>query len=349
MKHRSLYLATLILFVFLNSIAIIVSGEEDRHTPGFPQVVEGASIPLSTPINISDIEKAISELYNRSLLNRKNAEKLKNFGNLSFKEAVSRIDNTDVRNNLLNLYNKNELTPEDIETFLNYLDTLKVSGTLNPIDELLALKALETLSNIIQSPYTSEIILRMFSAIKDLEITKKSISISEKFTPNQQISIEKPSLRFPSPSLSLIQLPTLPRLKLSLPNIPQEVFISIGITTSIAIALLISRKYLKLAFDRLKINLAVKKTIQQISDTFLEAYWRSVHLVSSITGLSRNNWETHREFLEKVFSKLDPRVAEVFKDITFAYEEYRYGFRLSSGQKILEGSKKLMSYAKIYK
>ncbi|MCC6016529.1 MAG: DUF4129 domain-containing protein [Desulfurococcaceae archaeon] len=348
MKLGSLYPAIAISILLLNFVIAVVSGEEDRHTPGFPQVTESSSTQLPIPINISDIEKAVSELYNRNLLSREEFEKLKNLNNLSLKEALSRISNDDVRNQLLNLYNKNMITSEDVEAFLNYLDTLKTSGVLDPIDELLALKALEILSNTIQNPYTSEIILRMFSVLKDLEVMRKGISIPEKFTPSSLASTGKPSPTLPQLFTPLLQLPTLPRLRFSLPNIPREVSVSIYIAFSIAIALIVGRKYLVSALNKLRIGLATGRTIQWINDVFLEAYWRSVYIVSTITGLRRYDWETHREFLEKVSNVLDSRVAEIFKDITYAYEEYRYGFKSSSGQRILGSFKKLVNYVKSY-
>jgi len=158
----SLYLAIAISILLLNFVIAVVSGEEDRHTPGFPQIVGSNFTQILIPLNISGIEEAISELYSRGILSREEFEKLKNFNNLSFQEAVSRISNDDVRNQLLNLYNKNMSIPRDIEDFLKYLDTLNTSGILNPIDELLALKALEILSNAIQNPYASEIISRIY-------------------------------------------------------------------------------------------------------------------------------------------------------------------------------------------
>jgi hypothetical protein len=87
--------------------------------------------------------------------------------------------------------------------------------------------------------------------------------------------------------------------------------------------------------------------VTHIGDSVLEAYWRSVHIVSTISGVQKADSETHREFLAKVCERLDPGVAEVFKDITLAYEVYRYGFRAEAGQRILSGFRRLLEHAMV--
>lgn len=326
------------------SVAVAIS-ESDRHTPGFPQTTGNLQSLFQLPINVSDIEKAILELSKKGVLSQGEAEKLKNFSNMSFKDAVARIENPELRNSLLNLANKSTLSPEDIEAFMNYLNSLKASELLSPADELLALRALEALASAIQSPYTSEILSKMVSALKELEIAKSS-NLVLTFKGPQQSSSEKPLPIFQSVPLPSLQLPSAPQLRFSLPRIPLNTLIAIASCCSIALALLFSRKLLGTFFKRLKTRFIGKIPTPEIGDKFLEAYWRSIYIVSAISGVKKADAETHREFLARASERLSSRVAEVFRDITFAYEEYRYGFRAEAGQRILEGFRRLTNYAK---
>jgi hypothetical protein len=335
----------LALVASLSTTATNALGEADRHTPGFPQSAEGFRPPTSPPVNLSDVENAILELLKSGALSRGDAEKLKDFSSLSFQEAVERIDNSELRDNLLNLAGKEALSPEDIEAFLNYLNSLKTSGTLSPVDELLALRALEALTSTIQNPYTSEIMLRMLSALKGLEVAKSSPLPALKSP--QQFSAEIPAPGLPSLHLPFVALPAIPQLRFSLPSIPLTTLIIIAICSSIALAALLGRKYARPIFKRLKIHRIGRAPVMHIGDSVLEAYWRSVHIVSTISGIQKADSETHREFLAKVCERLDPGVAEVFKDITLAYEVYRYGFRAEAGQRILSGFRRLLERAMV--
>jgi hypothetical protein len=335
----------LALVASLSTTATNALGEADRHTPGFPQSAEGFRPPTSPPVNLSDVENAILELLKSGALSRGDAEKLKDFSSLSFQKAVERIDNSELRYNLLNLAGKEALSPEDIEAFLNYLNSLKTSGTLSPVDELLALRALEALTSTIQNPYTSEIMLRMLSALKGLEVAKSSPLPALKSP--QQFSAEIPAPGLPSLHLPFVALPAIPQLRFSLPSIPLTTLIIIAICSSIALAALLGRKYARPIFKRLKIHRIGRAPVMHIGDSVLEAYWRSVHIVSTISGIQKADSETHREFLAKVCERLDPGVAEVFKDITLAYEVYRYGFRAEAGQRILSGFRRLLERAMV--
>lgn len=340
----------LALVASLSTTATNALGEADRHTPGFPQSAEGFRPPTSPPVNLSDVENAILELLKSGALSRGDAEKLKDFSSLSFQEAVERIDNSELRDNLLNLAGKEALSPEDIEAFLNYLNSLKTSGTLSPVDELLALRALEALTSTIQNPYTSEIMLRMLSALKGLEVAKSSPLPALKSP--QQFSAEIPAPGLPSLHLPSVALPAVPQLRFSLPSIPLTTLIIIAVCSSIALAALLGRKllgrkYARPIFKRLKIHRIGRAPMMHIGDSVLEAYWRSVHIVSTISGIQKADSETHREFLAKVCERLDPGVAEVFKDITLAYEVYRYGFRAEAGQRILSGFRRLLERAMV--
>jgi len=335
----------LALVASLSTTATNALGEADRHTPGFPQSAEGFRPPTSPPVNLSDVENAILELLKSGALSRGDAEKLKDFSSLSFQEAVERIDNSELRDNLLNLAGKEALSPEDIEAFLNYLNSLKTSGTLSPVDELLALRALEALTSTIQNPYTSEIMLRMLSALKGLEVAKSSPLPALKSP--QHFSAEIPAPGLPRLHLPFVALPAIPQLRFSLPSIPLTTLIIIAICSSIALAALLGRKYARPIFKRLKIHRIGRAPVMHIGDSVLEAYWRSVHIVSTISGIQKADSETHREFLAKVCERLDPGVAEVFKDITLAYEVYRYGFRAEAGQRILSGFRRLLERAMV--
>jgi hypothetical protein len=187
--------------------------------------------------------------------------------------------------------------------------------------------------------------LRMLSALKGLEVAKSSPLPALKSP--QQFSAEIPAPGLPSLHLPFVALPAIPQLRFSLPSIPLTTLIIIAICSSIALAALLGRKYARPIFKRLKIHRIGRAPVMHIGDSVLEAYWRSVHIVSTISGIQKADSETHREFLAKVCERLDPGVAEVFKDITLAYEVYRYGFRAEAGQRILSGFRRLLERAMV--
>jgi predicted transcriptional regulator len=342
-----LVLAVALVITMCLPTAIAIS-ENDRHTPGFPQITKNLQSLFQPPINISNVEKVLRELLKKGVLSRDEAEKLENLSNMSFKDAITRIENSELRNNLLNLANKNSLTPEDIEAFMNYLSSLKASGLLSPVDELLALRALEALARAIQSPYTSEILLKMLLALKELEVARSG-DITLSFKGLQQSSSKTSLASFQGAPLPSLQLPSIPQLRFSLPQVPFSTLIITALCCSIALMLLFSRRILSPLFKKMKAHFIGKMPVLEVSDRFLDAYWRSVYIVSAISGVRRADVETHREFLVRVSKMLNSRVAEVFRDITFAYEEYRYGFRAEAGQRILEGFRRLTSYARLSK
>jgi len=335
----------LTLLLTMGMLITAVSSEVDRHTPGFPQSVESLQLPAILPVNLSDVEKAILELSKQGVLSEEEAAKLKGFSNLSLQDAVTRIGNTELRNSLLNLSNKGVLSPDDVEAFLNYLSSLKTSGALNPVDELLALRALELLAKANQSPYTSRILLTMFSVLKDLE-TQKSGNLTTFFKGSLQSPAEKVFQSFPTLPLPLLQLPTAPQLRLSLPKIPYSVLIIAGICCFSTIALLFGKRLAAHFSKKLNIRSIERMQTLKVGDRFLEAYWLSVHIVSTVSGVKKVDSETHREYLARVCQRLGPGVADLFRDITTAYEEYRYGFRAEAGQRILNGFRKLMEHAR---
>jgi hypothetical protein len=317
-----------------------VVAEIDRHTPGFPKNITESTLPTPPP-SISDIEKIIEDLYRSGAIGAQDYEKLRNLNNLSFDEAVSRISNRDIAEGLRELRSRGTISPNDIEAFLNYLKSLSASGSLTPSDELLALKALEILSKAIGSPYTANIIAMMYSALSRLQSGGVRIFSTELHYPTpsaQQQKIEVPSLPLPG-----AVLPQLPQALPSLPSILREALVIAGIVIAAIGATLILYRFKLFKSFRMLIALSRKrKGYPRIGDPFLDAYWRAVNLVSRVTGVERLDWETHREFLEKVRSLLDQESLRIFEDVTMGYELYRYGFSRESGERIVKGVEALV-------
>ncbi|MCI4437785.1 MAG: hypothetical protein JHC33_13345, partial [Ignisphaera sp.] len=272
-----------------------VVAEVDRHTPGFPKNITESTLPIP-PLNISDIEKIVEDLYRSGAIGVQDYEKLRNLNNLSFDEAVSRIGNRDVAEGLQELRNKGTISPNDIEAFLNYLKSLSASGSLTPSDELLALKALETLSKAIGSPYTANIVAMMYSALSRLQsggVRSFSAELHYPTPSTQQQKIETPSLPLP-----LIAFPQLPRVLPPIPSILREALAIAGIATAAIGAILILYMLKPFKSFRIPITLSREhKGYPRIGDPILDAYWRAVNLVSRVTSVERFDWETHREFL----------------------------------------------------
>ena len=382
MKHYITLIPLLLVLLTLTTIPI-VTGQIDRHTLGFPDKAqlpedvntimriiinntssgENRSLIIyspsleETPETLKDIEKLINS--GKIPISTRDLNRLRDISDLGFIDAISRIENEDLKKLLQNLYTTNStLTHNELEQLLSYLKTLKAQGKITHVDEILALRALIELFNNNET-YSRELLNNIILALRELESGKFANNLIQSIpTPQLEQSItdinEQPLLpRLSIPQLNL--LPTLPQLKHPiLATMPQQlIFILISSILVVIITMLLHHKtrieistILTNILHRAKIlhyKRALLSTPSSISDVYLDMYWKSVNIIEALTGIKREISTTHREYLEQVRGKLRKDLLHIFANITKAYETYKYACSKNSAIQIAENYKRLVS------
>ncbi len=375
----------LLLILLLSILTPIVIGQIDRHTLGFPDKVKlPENITLHTiiisdksgvnkslkiyppsvevaPESIEDLEKLIKS--QKLPLSTRDLNRLRDIGDLSISEIISRIESEELRNLLHKLYKSNTtLTRSELESILSHLKTLKAQGKITPVDEILALRALMDLISSGDKAAAQDLLGYMTLALRELEV-EKFISKLVEFTPTQQLSLlnttisEKPLL----PGMRLPQLaplPSSPHLKLSqlltLTTFSPQLLVIIASLALIIVGVVLLYREFHLSIPSI-ITYFVYRTRTLLhrrslfsdstalsNDLYLNMYWNSVKAVEILTGVKRNANTTHREYLKQVSDKLREDLLVAFTSITKAYEEYRYANSKRTVQLIIENYEKLV-------
>jgi|GEM_PF-1920304 len=384
MKYRIL----LILVLLVLFTTPVVAGQLDRHTLGFPdkaQLPEDVNVIMrlvihgnesseymslviyppileETPESLKDVEKLINS--GRIPLSTRDFNRLRDISDLGVIDAISRIENEDLKKLLQNLYTSNStLTYSEIEQLLSYIKTLKAQGKITPVDEILAMRALMELLSSSDDVHTRELFNNIVLALRELESKKFASSLVESLPVLQleqsttNISEQSPLPRLLIPQLGL--LPSLPHLKPPLLiTLPQQlVLIVISSLLAVTVVLLLHSKArvefssiftgilhrAKTLLHRRKIHLSTTPPISGFRDIYLDMYWNSVNIIEALTSIKREASTTHREYLEQVREKLRGELLSTFTSITKAYEAYRYACSKSTAILIAENYKKLVS------
>jgi hypothetical protein len=300
-------------------------------------------------LNLSEIEQLLRDpTFPLSPFDR---YKLRDFSNISVYEAISRIQNEDLRELLEKLYGLNRtLTTDEILLVLNYLRSLRTQGTLTPSDELLALKALTDLAGSGDASLHTSLLYAMLEVIKSLEARRDLGPLSPlpnllPFQPEGYLS-QGSSAYTRSRIIGKLPLPTFPGFPV-FPHASLDQLVPYLGVVMIAATLLTLLRYLKppglevfgRLLNKIKVGLMRRQIrsdqeLAGIFDPYLKAYWSSVKLTELMTGVRRSPSTTHREFFIQVKSLLREDLARLFREVTMGYELYRYAGVRAAGLSI---------------
>ena len=366
---KPLYTSLLALLIISLLLLPITCAQRDRHTLGFPEQKEGSFDLLENLLRSFKNKTALSELEvsGEASLNLSEIEQLlrdptlslspfdryqlRDFSNISVYEAISRIQNEDLRELLEKLYGLNRtLTTDEVLLVLNYLRSLRVQGTLTPSDELLALKALIDLAGSDNTSLHTSLLYAMLEVIKSLKARRDLESLGPlpnllPFQPEGYLSQGLSAYTRPG-IIGKLPLPTFPGSPI-FPHVSLDQLVPYLGVIMIVATLFTLLRYLKppslevfgRLLNRVKMGL-MKRQIRSdqalagISDPYLKAYWSSVKLMELMTGVKRSLSITHREFFVQIRSLLREDLARLFKEVTMGYELYRYAGVREAGPSI---------------
>ncbi|MCY0868262.1 MAG: DUF4129 domain-containing protein [Desulfurococcus sp.] len=347
-------LPAILVFTLMLVLSAPVALSEERHTPGFPlqtQPPQSLDEIARESLNVTDIKiSSLNETVIRELLGNLTASGLLNE---SYSSMVNRtlesntttllanINNTSLQAMLRSLLEKNEVSPENIASILEYIDTLKARGELSSSDELAVYRILADLASkkgdsLLASMLMSRMLTAIMEAAGHQSLYQESIPAG--------VSTPILGLKAPgafTPQGFKIPMPVLPgltgflSLQLATPLLVfTAIFALVLLTTSqrARITGILGRVYSEIHL-KLARSSAVKTTAP---GDCISAYWASISFIKQRYGYSKMPSETHREYLRRVSGKLPSREAALLEEITMLYEECRFNPLLANRREVDE-------------
>lgn len=332
--RKRVVIALLLLLVLC---AVEVYGD-DRHTIGFPdQREQGLSIDEliqelynatiiqlgSGSVNASTLTGLVNNLVESGLLNETYGKHLYRVLTEPPEMLIGNISNPELRSLLQGLLGKESVSPSDIDAVLKYIDMLKATGNLNPLDEVIAYRVLTELASKESSGLISpELPGRILSTI--LNIAGMGKTVMEE-TPVSTLGS--------SPVVSVAQgvrglpAPVLPSWRYTWPGL---VVAAVALFPILVVLAMRWRDIMAIAgsmYTSLRARLiSPSRLIEEGARDCISIYRASIRLIASRYRVEKSHWETHREYLEKVARVVPSRLLNVFEEITRLYEACRFGY-----------------------
>ena len=342
----------LIVLIFLPSIlaltawssqADIVEGLENRHTPGFPGILNISSVDDLLKISSPDVRRALErilecdtlecveqdELSSRiiqSILYNSTGLNVYDLRNMSYSELLNLINDEGI-SDLLEAFNTTGyISPADVDKLVATLEDAHKSGALSPQAYMAALEILRRVLGESGGSESSRIERLQVDAIRDIVVEASRSGLLSKIIERlsglyreSQISslnsnVQKASFRVEGPRVSF-ELP--------------------GISSDIALLALLAIIASLILFNSQKLGATLGNMLSSVTrggvgvggvgggPLVLRLYWSSVKTVEGVSGVRMLASTTHREYLANVKDRIGGLIVP-FENLTVSYELYRY-------------------------
>jgi hypothetical protein len=340
----------LIVLIFLPSIlaltawssqADIVEGLENRHTPGFPGILNISSVDDLLKISSPDVRRALErilecntlecveqdELSSRiiqSILYNSTGLNVYDLRNMSYSELLNLINDEGI-SDLLEAFNTTGyISPADVDKLVATLEDARKSGALSPQAYMAALEILRRVLGESGGSESSRIERLQVDAIRDIVVEASRSGLLSKIIERlsglyreSQVSslnsnVQKASFRVEDPRVSF-KLP--------------------GISSDIALLVLLAIIASLILFNSQKLEATLGNMLSSVTrggvggvgggPLVLRLYWSSVKTVEGVSGVRMLASTTHREYLANVKDRIGGLIVP-FENLTVSYELYRY-------------------------
>ncbi|MFZ8794984.1 MAG: hypothetical protein ACO2O2_14040 [Acidilobaceae archaeon] len=313
---------------------------ENRHTPGFPGILNITSIDDLLSVSSPDVRKALEKLLQcdtleciegdefsanilKSILFNSTGVDIIGLRALSDSQLLDMIDDTSIRGLLESLNRSGNLGPLEIDRLVNELESARSRGSISPQAYMAALELLRRMLERSGNPQGEVIERRQVEAIREalVEASRRGLlselleRISGLYRESQGWSSSFNSQRGGSKVES-------PRVRFELPSVSPSILMLI-LLASLAIITLFSSQRL----GALIASIVRRREGEEVEFRDIPLipglYWSGVRLIERVSGARMDASTTHREFLARIEGKVG-ELERPFKGLTLSYELYRY-------------------------
>lgn len=320
----------------LNAVDVL----ENRHTPGFPGILNITSIDDLLSVSSPDVRKALEKLLQcdtleciegdefsanilKSILYNSTGVDITRLRALSDSQLLDMIDDSGIRSLLESLNRTGNVGPLEVDRLVNELESARSRGSISPQAYMAALELLRRILERSGNPQGEVIERRQVEAIREalVEASRRGLlselleRISGLYRESQRWSSSFNSQRGGSKVES-------PRVRFELPSVSPSILMLILLASLAIIMLFSSQRLGALIADIVRRREGEEVEFRDIP-LIPRLYWSGVRLIERVSGARMDASTTHREFLARIEGKVG-ELERPFKGLTLSYELYRY-------------------------
>jgi hypothetical protein len=313
---------------------------ENRHTPGFPGILNITSIGDLLSVSSPDVRKALEKLLQcntlecieedeltanilKSILYNSTGVDITRLRALSDSQLLDMIDDSGIRSLLESLNRTGNVGPLEVDRLVNELESARSKGSTSPQAYMAALELLRRILERSGNPQDEVIKRRQVEAIREalVEASRRGL-LSELL---ERISgLYRESQRWSSSFNSQrgVFAVESPKVGFELPSVSPSILVLILLASLATIALFSSQRLGVLIAGMARWRKGEDAEFRDIP-LIPRLYWSGVRLVERVSGARMDASTTHREFLARIEGKVG-ELERPFKGLTLSYELYRY-------------------------
>jgi len=318
----------------------VVDVLENRHTLGFPGILNITRIDDLLSISSPDVRKALEKLLQcdtleciegdefsadilKLILYNSTGVDIDKLRTLSDSQLLDMIDDTGIRDLLESLGRTGNVGPLEVDRLVNELESARSRGSISPQAYMAALELLRRILERSGNPQGEVIERRQVEAIREalVEASRRGLlselleRISGLYRESQGWSSSFNSQRGGSNVES-------PRVRFELPSVSPSILMLILLASLAIIMLFSSQRLGALIAGIMRRREGEEVEFRDIPLT-PRLYWSGVRLIERVSGARMDASTTHREFLARIEGKVG-ELERPFKGLTLSYELYRY-------------------------